>query len=84
MEDVIETYCLWCVDSLLGNDRETNYTRAVTRQPPLNSNSGTVFSVRSVPKCFKQDSEVTSVESIKGLNLAAVKHTTVQVATLPF
>jgi hypothetical protein len=47
---------LWNVVPLLGNDRETNKTTDVTRQRPLNSNRGTVFSVRSVPSCYKQDS----------------------------
>jgi hypothetical protein len=49
-------YFLRHVDLLLGNDREiNNYTLAVTRQPPVNSNRETVFSVRSVPRCYKQD-----------------------------
>jgi hypothetical protein len=43
------------VEPLLGNDREINdYTTAVTRQQPVNSNRRTVFSVRSVPRCYKQ------------------------------
>jgi hypothetical protein len=43
------TYC--------GSDRETNnYTTAVTWQQPVNINRGKVFSVRSVPRCYKQDS----------------------------
>jgi hypothetical protein len=46
---------LWNVYALLGIDRDlSNYTTAVTRQRPVNSNRGTVFSVRSVPKCYKQ------------------------------
>jgi hypothetical protein len=50
------SYILWHVDTLLGNDRErSNYTTAVTRQRPVNSNRGMVFSVRSVPRCCKQD-----------------------------
>jgi hypothetical protein len=44
------------VVALLGNDSEiSNYTTAVTRQRPVNSNRGTVFSVRFVPRCYKQD-----------------------------
>jgi hypothetical protein len=35
---------LWNVDPLLGNDRKiNNYTTAITRQRPTNSNRGTVF-----------------------------------------
>jgi hypothetical protein len=45
---------LWFVDPFEGNDHEiSNYTTAVTRQQLLNSNRGTVFSVRSVPRCYK-------------------------------
>jgi hypothetical protein len=40
---------MWHVDPLLGND-------TVNRQRPVNSNRGTVFSVLSVPICYKQDS----------------------------
>jgi hypothetical protein len=51
----INLYLLWYVDPLLGNDRDlSSYTTAVTRQQPVNSNRGTVFSVRSLPKCYKQ------------------------------
>jgi hypothetical protein len=47
---------LWHVVPLLGNDSETSkYTTAVTRQRPANSNRGTVSSVQSVPRCYKQD-----------------------------
>jgi hypothetical protein len=47
---------LWHVDPLLGNDREiSNYTTAVTRQRLVNSNRGTVFSVPSVLRRYKQD-----------------------------
>jgi hypothetical protein len=39
-------------DLLLGNNHEiSNYITAVTRQQPINSNGGTVFSVRSVLRC---------------------------------
>jgi hypothetical protein len=67
---------LWHVDPLLGNDREiSNYTTAVTRQRPVNSNRGMMFSVRSLPKCYKQDKlELSSVswlvsEWVRGLLL---------------
>jgi hypothetical protein len=41
---------------LLGNGHEVNNcTMAVTRQRTLNNNRGTVFSVRSVSSCYKQD-----------------------------
>jgi hypothetical protein len=44
------------VDPLLGNDREiNNYATAVTMQQPVNSNRGTMFSVRSMLRCYKQD-----------------------------
>jgi hypothetical protein len=47
---------IWHVEPLLANDREiSNYTTAVTRQQPVNSNRGTVLSVRSVPGCYKKD-----------------------------
>jgi hypothetical protein len=47
---------LWHVDQLLRNDCEINdYTTAVIRQRPVNSNRETVFSVRSVQRCYKQD-----------------------------
>jgi hypothetical protein len=47
---------LWHADTLLRNDREiNNYTTAITRQQPINSNRGAVFSVQSVPRCYTQD-----------------------------
>jgi hypothetical protein len=52
---------LWHVDPLLRNDCEIrNYTTATARQRPFNSNRGTVFSVRSTPRCYKQDKLVRS------------------------
>jgi hypothetical protein len=40
---------------LLGNDREADKkTTAVNKQRSVDSNRGTVFSVRSVPRCYKQ------------------------------
>jgi hypothetical protein len=46
---------LWHVDPLLGDDHEiSNYTTAVTRQLPVNTNREKVFSVRSVSGCYKQ------------------------------
>jgi hypothetical protein len=43
-------------EPLLGNGREiSNYTMAVTRQWPTNSNRGMTFSLQSVPRCYKQD-----------------------------
>jgi hypothetical protein len=46
----------WQVVHLLGNDREiSNYTTAVTRQWPVNRNRKTLFSVQSVPRCYKQE-----------------------------
>jgi hypothetical protein len=48
---------LWYVDSLLGGDREINYSAAVVaRQRSARqhlNNRGTVFSVRSVLRCYK-------------------------------
>jgi hypothetical protein len=45
-------------DSLLDNDREiSNYTTTTTRQLPVNSNRGMVFSVRFVSRCYKHDIE---------------------------
>jgi hypothetical protein len=50
---------LWHVEPLLGNHREMSSCKtAVTRQRPVNSNKGTVFSVRSVPRCYKQGKSV--------------------------
>jgi hypothetical protein len=40
---------------LLGNDRETNNNK--TKQRPIKSNIGTVFSARTVLRCYKHDSE---------------------------
>jgi hypothetical protein len=38
-----------------GDDRQISiYTTAVTRQRPVNSNKGTVFYVRFVPRCYKR------------------------------
>jgi hypothetical protein len=49
---------LWRVDPLLGNDRElSNYTGA------LNNNKGTVFSARSIPRCYKQELQLLCHES---------------------
>jgi MoaA/NifB/PqqE/SkfB family radical SAM enzyme len=46
---------LWHGDPLAGNDREiSNYTTTVTRQRPGNSSRGTMFSVQSVPRYYKQ------------------------------
>jgi hypothetical protein len=53
---------LWHVDALLGYDSEiNNYSTAVTKQRPINSNRGKVFSVRSVPRCYKQDKSGVAV-----------------------
>jgi hypothetical protein len=47
---------LWHVDTMLGYDRKkSNYTTAFTRHRPVNSNRGTVFSVLSVPRYYKQN-----------------------------
>jgi hypothetical protein len=55
---------MWHVDLLLHNDSEiSNYTMAITRQWPLNSNRGIVFSVRSMPRCYKQDELVGELVS---------------------
>jgi hypothetical protein len=58
---------LWHLDPLLGNDREiSNYTTAVTRQRPVNSNRGTVFSVRPVPGCYRWDQLAVAVGDLVG------------------
>jgi hypothetical protein len=50
---------------LLGNDREINKsTTVVTRQLPVNSNRGTVFSVRSVPRYYKQGQLAVGVDLV--------------------
>jgi hypothetical protein len=55
---------MWHEDLLLGNDHEiNNYTKAITRWQPINSNSGTVLSVQSVPRCYKQDELVGELVS---------------------
>jgi hypothetical protein len=47
---------LWHVDPLLGNNCEiSSYTMVVTRQQPVNSNRGTMFSVLFMLRCHKQD-----------------------------
>jgi hypothetical protein len=62
----LHVYILWRVNSMLGNDRETsNYTTAVTRQWPVNSNRGTVFSVRSLPRCYEQRQLVVAVSELE-------------------
>jgi hypothetical protein len=63
---------LWHVDPLPGNDREiSDYTTApqtiIFPRQQLNSNRGTVFSVRSVPRCSKQDKSLDSVDSVSEL-----------------
>jgi hypothetical protein len=40
----------WCLNQL-----RKRVALVVTRQRPVNSNRGTVFTVRSVPRCYKQD-----------------------------
>jgi hypothetical protein len=46
---------VWHVEPLLGNDHEKNNdTKSVTRQRPVNSRRGKVFSVRFVPRYCKQ------------------------------
>jgi hypothetical protein len=53
---------MWRVDPLLGKGREiNNYTKTVTRQRSVNSNRGTVFSVRSTPRCYKQEESVSEL-----------------------
>jgi hypothetical protein len=53
---------IWHVDPLLDNDSEIhNYITAVTRQWPVNSNRGTVSSVRSAPISYKQGRLVVRV-----------------------
>jgi hypothetical protein len=48
---------------MLGNDREiSDYTMAVTRQRPINRNRGTVFSMRPVARCYKQDELVSQLD----------------------
>jgi hypothetical protein len=50
--------------TFVSNDHETsNYITDVTRQGSVISNIGTVFSVRSVPKCYKQDKFVGELVS---------------------
>jgi hypothetical protein len=49
------------VDQLLGNDGEiNNYTTVIIRQRSLNCKRGTAFSVRFVPRCYKQLGEAGS------------------------
>jgi hypothetical protein len=58
---IIKRFILWHVDPLLGNDSEISYyTTTVTRQRPVKSNRGNVFSVRSVPRCYEQVSYLAS------------------------
>jgi hypothetical protein len=54
-----------CISPLLGNDREIrNYTMGVIRQRPVNSNRGTVFSVRAMLRCYKQDELVGELDLV--------------------
>jgi hypothetical protein len=45
---------------------QNNWKTAITMQRSINSNRGTIFSVQSLPRCYKQDSlcGVSGVESI--------------------
>jgi hypothetical protein len=53
------------VDPLLGNDPETNnYTTTVTRQRPVNSNRGTLSSMRFVSRCYRR-SEVSQLSWVE-------------------
>jgi hypothetical protein len=46
---------VWHVDPLPGNDNKIRkYTTTVTRQRPVNSNRRTMFSTRSMPRCYKR------------------------------
>jgi hypothetical protein len=52
--------------TLLGNDHEiSNYITAVTWQRPANGNRKHMFSVRSVPRCDKQEKLGVAVERLK-------------------
>jgi hypothetical protein len=64
---------VWLVDTLLGNDlKVSSYTMAITRQWPVNSNRGTVFSVWFVLRCYKQDKPASqSVELVKSWLVSA-------------
>jgi hypothetical protein len=53
---------MWHGDLLLGNNHEiSNYAMTVTRQWPVNSNRGMVFSVQSAQRCYKQDKLVNQL-----------------------
>jgi hypothetical protein len=43
------------ISPMLGNNCKINCKMVVTRQQPINSNRETVFSVRSMLRCYKQD-----------------------------
>jgi hypothetical protein len=50
---------------LLGNNSEiSNYTTAFITQLPVNSNRGTMFSVRSLSRWYKQDKLGASVSQL--------------------
>jgi hypothetical protein len=54
---LLQKNILWHVDLLLGNNGETNdWTTAIIKQRLVNSNRGTLFSVQSMPRYYKQDS----------------------------
>jgi hypothetical protein len=54
-------FILWHVHPLLRNGGEiSNYIAAGTRQLRVNSNRRTVFSARSVPRCYKKGKLVRS------------------------
>jgi hypothetical protein len=64
-------FVLLYVDSLLGGD----WTVTIARQWPAKNNRGMVFSIRSMPKCFKQDN--WSSELVVG-QLPASKNVTME------
>jgi hypothetical protein len=70
---------------LLSNAFENEYALTATNQhSTIEELFGTIFSRLTVPRSYKQDSwNNESVENIRGLNLAVVKLTTVQVTKLP-
>jgi hypothetical protein len=79
---------LWLIDPLLGNDHETNNEKtAVAKQrPTLNNGSTAGGGVSSVVRseAILSDRRISvQAEDVRGLNLAVVKLTTVQVTKLP-
>jgi hypothetical protein len=72
---------------LVAAGKHVNDIRAIVKQPPIRTIEGlleTMFSVGSSPRQYRENARsAEESENVRGLNLAVVKLTTVQVTKLP-